>query len=124
MQPPLPKPPSDEENLRRLRQQAAERMARENYPSPPMPVYGGPPIRRWTVRGFITLILSTLAALIAGLWAFRKITTPVYGGPPAPVYGGPPVPPPHSPQQPSQSNPPAPVYGGPPPPQPPPSPSK
>jgi hypothetical protein len=129
-QPPLPRPPGDEENLRRLRKEAAERMAREvpmgPKPSPayrPAPVYGGPPIitRRWTLRGVLMLMVSSLVALAAALWGYRKITTPVYGGPPAPspsgpvppstVYGGPPPP------QESQ-RPPAPVYGGPPPPQP------
>ncbi|HTS28885.1 MAG TPA: hypothetical protein VMH81_23605 [Bryobacteraceae bacterium] len=94
-EPPLPKPPGDEENLRRLRREAAERLDREQHSSPPpapvyggpapvyggpAPVYGGPPVtRRWTIRG----VLGALAAL-AGFWAYRKMTTPAYGGPPPP----------------------------------------
>ncbi|HLK63503.1 MAG TPA: hypothetical protein VKU19_08685 [Bryobacteraceae bacterium] len=98
-QPPLPKPPADEENLRRLRQEAAERMRREAASYPPAPVYGGPPIsRRWTLRGIVTLVASAVAALVAGLWGYRKVVTPVYGGPPNAVYGGPPPPQPTPPQ--------------------------
>jgi hypothetical protein len=97
--PPLPRPPGDEENLQRLRQEAAERMRREPYTvygAPPAPVYGGPPgpTRRWTLRGILLVILSALAAIAAAIWGYEKVTTPVYGGPPAPVYGGPPVEPP------------------------------
>ena len=101
-QPPLPKPPGDEENLKRLREEAARRMAQERTERPggrdpqrsePYTVYGGPPgpTRRWTLRGIVLAILGALAALAAAIWGYRKVTTPVYGGPPAAVYGGPPV---------------------------------
>ena len=94
--PPLPRPPADEENLRRLRREAAERLRHEAAGPPvPAPVYGGPPVipRRWTVRGILMLFAGILAAIAAALFGYRKIA-PVYGGPPAPVYGGPPPSPP------------------------------
>ena len=100
-QPPLPRPPGDEENLRRLREEAADRMRREPttvYGGPPAPVYGGPPpTRRWTLSGILLMIASALAALAAAIFGYEKMTAPVYGGPPPPtptppaaVYGGPP----------------------------------
>jgi len=128
---PLPRPPGDEENLRRLRQQAAERLAREEPPGPepwvgprpPAPVYGSPfrmATRRWSLRRILVLIGSLVAA-IAAIWKLRKvpqirISAPVYGGPPAPT---PPPPQPQPQADPRQS---APAYGGPPP-QPPPQPT-
>ena len=114
--------------MRRLREQAAERLKWEEaqketsrdtapvYGSPayfaeragrePSTVYGGPPTpvtRRWTLRGIVLLILGAISALAAAIWGYRKITAPVYGGPPAAVYGGPPAPaptpPPSEPQK-------------------------
>jgi len=66
-------------------------------------VYGGPPggggpvTRRWTLRGILLLILGILGGAIAAIFGYRRLTAPVYGGPPAPgpgkfpaaVYGGP-----------------------------------
>src|SRR5262245_55079316 len=101
--PPLPRPPADDENLRRLRREAAARM-RQDEASPPepitiygaAPVYGGPPplTRRWGLRGILALVAGALAALAAMVWAFfsGKVSLPAYGGPPAAVYGGPPPP--------------------------------
>ncbi len=92
--PPLPRPPADEENLRRLRREAAERLRAESA-GPPLPapvygapVYGGPPpvARRWTVRGILVLVAGALAALAAIFFGSRKDQP----RPPAPVYGGPP----------------------------------
>ena len=69
-------------------------MEREESMRGPAPVYGGPPItRRWTLRGIIMLVVSALAAIAAGLFAYQKITAPAYGGPPAPVPTPPPQPP-------------------------------
>jgi hypothetical protein len=104
-QPPLPRPPDDADALQRLREEAMRRM--ENEPRPvyggPAPVYGGPPVtRRWTLRGILMLIAGAVAAIAGGIWGYEKMTTPVYGGPPAPepkaVYGGPTPPPNEAPK--------------------------
>jgi hypothetical protein len=102
-QPPLPRPPGDERNLRRLRKEAAGRMGREEpVPADPITVYGGPPFvtRRWTLRGILMLVVAALAAIATAIWGYRRIAVPVYGGPPAPVYGGPPPPQPPPPAEP------------------------
>jgi hypothetical protein len=123
-QPPLPRPPGDPENLRRLREEAAARVRREEIErNRSTPVYGGPPplppTRRWTLRGILIVIASALAAIAAALWGYRKISLPAYGGPPAPQ---PPAPPHPAPQEDRRN--PAPAYGGPLPPQPPPPPPR
>jgi hypothetical protein len=180
--PPLPRLPEDQENLRRLRREALRKLRDEEellwrapvYGGPPPPaehnspttVYGGPPpqeppsagtvyggptmggggqvTRRWTLKRILFLVGAILAGLLALFFGTRKITAPVYGGPPIdpspkdnyPVYGGP-VPPPSPRPEPTpkrhqavpsttnqhrSSNPPelqpksaAAVYGGPPP---------
>jgi hypothetical protein len=84
-QPPLPRRPDDSDALRRLREDAARRME-EDERMQPRPVYGGPPIvtRRWTLRGILMLIAGAVAAIAGAIWGYEKVTTPVYGGPPAP----------------------------------------
>ena len=60
-------------------------------------VYGGPPspiTRRWTLRGILLLIVGAIVALAAAIWGYKKVTVPVYGGPPAQVPTPPPPEPP------------------------------
>ena len=98
-QPPLPRPPGDSENLRRLRDEAVERVKmEERMRTQPAPAYGGPPPplfprlrlplppppRRWALRGILMLIAGALAAIAAALWGYRLISLPAYGGPPVP----------------------------------------
>ena len=79
----LPRPPDDAANLQRLREEARQRMSREERM--PAPVYGGPPPPRrgWSVRGFVLLLIAMVAAIVGWLVTKRPI-------PPAAVYGGPP----------------------------------
>jgi hypothetical protein len=93
--------------------------------NPPTTIYGGPPItRRWTLRGILLVIVGALAALAAAIFGYKKITTPVYGGPPAPRPPAPggevpgprgEAPAPHDePSRDVHGGAPAAVYGGPP----------
>jgi hypothetical protein len=98
---PLPRPPDDPENLRRLREEAVRRVEQEErarpitiYGEPPAPVYGGPPpppstysaappppapayggapapARRWSLVSVVLLIVAALA-LVAAWLASRK----------------------------------------------------
>src|SRR5579863_4980463 len=86
--PRLPRPIEDPDRLRKLRQQARQRLDQEGSPSYPVygaaPVYGGPPVpRRWTVRGLLMVAGALLLGVLA--WIFGRIVRP------APVYGGPPI---------------------------------
>jgi len=88
----LPRPPGDSGNLDRLRDEALERVKREErsapltvYGAPPIPVYGGPPPRKrawWRV--LIIALIGIAAAILA--WMLTH-PSPIN---PAPVYGGPP----------------------------------
>jgi hypothetical protein len=99
-------PPSDPENLRRLREEAQKRLDQEQtrppYPAPaygsppiPAPAYGGPAIKAswFSPKRAIFLVLGFLVAIAA--WALLGGRVPWIN--PAPVYGGPPLPAPRPP---------------------------
>jgi hypothetical protein len=95
MEPDLPRPADDPENLRRLREEALRKLDLEERERVPAPVYGGPPVpaprkfwRRWMLW-----VIGILVALVAWLM-FKHHIWPVN---PAPVYGGPPTPTPPAP---------------------------
>jgi hypothetical protein len=107
----LPRPAGDDDNLKRLREQALARLEREERERLPMPVYGAPPLDRGererlpapvyggpppdgppkAMRRWILLATAVALAVIAWFMAKYRIW-PLR--PPAPVYGGPPLPPP------------------------------
>jgi hypothetical protein len=105
--PQLPRLPDDPENIRRLREDAERRIARQeeelstspgystsgNLPeNVPQPAYGGPPLRYR--RNLAKLLMAGIAALSAACRFVKRRRDPAQEAsqpaPPTPAYGGPP----------------------------------
>jgi hypothetical protein len=104
--PQLPRRPDNPENVRRLREDAERRIAREelstspgyskmgNVPENlPRPAYGGPPVTYR--RNLARLMIAGFAVLSAGCRSVKRRRDPAPAAnqpaPPIPAYGGPPV---------------------------------